>query len=241
MLVVGLVAAACTEQAKDAPKSASSSAAVTSAAPVSQEPRSMPQVMLHPDEVLIGFDSLSLKVPAFASAFKNLVAKYPVGEPSQVVCNIDRKVKSVDATRIIYALYANGARSVEVRTPPRGTFADKLVVTTQGKAKDAPACTFTTMILKDLGATFWKRSGGLAKRYTKGMAGPDLSAMHEGMGKEAKTCKSTALFFSADEQVEWGHAFDIATSVQAQSSYGIDTFALLEQPPTPGRPLRLDP
>jgi hypothetical protein len=96
------------------------------------------------------------------------------------------------------------------------------------------------MVLKDLAPTFWHIKGGTAKKYPKGMAGPDFTAMHEIWSKEIGSCSSTIFYFSADEGVEWGHAFDIATSVVA-AKYNIDTYVLLREIPTAGKPVKIGP
>jgi hypothetical protein len=92
------------------------------------------------------------------------------------------------------------------------------------------------MVLEDLGVTFWPIRGGLAKRYTKGMAGPDLSAMHQVMQKEEAACRSRLFFVSAADAVEWGHAYDLAASVKAhEPPYSVETIVLLREAPVAGK------
>ena len=93
------------------------------------------------------------------------------------------------------------AKSIEVRTKPRGSFPDRLVLLSEKVVgDDLPGCTYVGMVLDNLGATFWKKQGGTAKRYTKGMAGPDFSAMHEVISKEAKSCTSKVFLFSSSAE-----------------------------------------
>ena len=201
----------------------------------------MPQVTLHSKAVSVGIDELQLSVPSFDVAFKSLLKKYPVDQPEKVVFNVDRKVKTPVATKIFYALADAGAKKIEVHTKPRETFPGTLIISSENSVDKIPACTYVGMIMGNLGATFWKKSGGTAKRYTKGMAGPDLSAMHEVMHKEAKSCNSKLFLFSASDDIDWGHAYDIATSVKAADpAYEhIDQFVLLRDDPVPGKPVKV--
>ncbi len=215
-------------------------AATPSATATKEAPRRMPEVSVHPKGVSVGLDELMFSVPSFDSGLARMLKKYPVDKPDQVILNMGRKVKTPMATKIFYALVDAGAKKIEVRTKPRGTFPGKLVITSEKEvASGLPPCTYVGMILESLGATFWKKQGGLAKKYTKGMAGPDLSAMHVVMHKEAQTCNSKVFLFSAEPEVDWGHAFDIATSVKAADpAYeSIDQYVLLREDPVPGKPV----
>jgi hypothetical protein len=240
--VVGAFVAACDDEQQPAKPEADTPVATASTAKPPAPPR-MPEVTLHTKAVQMGMDELVLTAPSFDVSLINLLKKYPVAEPDIITFNIDRKVKTPLATKVFYALIDAGAKSIEVRTKPRGSFPDKLVITPQTKlGGDVPACTLVGTIMANLGATFWRVRGGTAKRYTKGMAGPDLSAMHEVMFKEGQTCNSTLFLFSAEDDVDWGHAFDIATSVKAHDPpYPIDKFVLLREDPVPGKPIPIKP
>lgn len=237
-----LLAAACDEPKKTEPAGKDAAAPTTTAsATAAPAPASMPEVTLDPSHVQMGMDDLLLNVPSFPNALKNMIAKYPVSKPDKVVMNVARQNKVQDATAIVYALFDAGAKTIEVRTKPRGTFQGQIVLTPDtAYAKKAQPCTYAGMVLKDLAPTFWHIKGGTAKKYPKGMAGPDFTAMHEVWSKEIGSCSSTIFYFSADEGVEWGHAFDIATSVVA-AKYNIDTYVLLREIPTAGKPVKIGP
>lgn len=202
----------------------------------------MPEVTLHPKGVTVGLDEILLSVPSFDVGLKNLLKQHPVAEPDKVTFNVDRKVKTPVVTKVFYALVDAGAKKIEVKTQPRGSFPPQLVIASEKSVgNDLPGCTYVGMVLENLGATFWQKQGGRAKRYTKGMAGPDLSAMHEVMHKEAQTCNSKVFLFSASDDVDWGHAYDIACSVKAaEPAYeSIDQFVLLRDDPVPGKPVEI--
>ena len=246
MAIVAALAMAlcgCDEEKKEAASPASAPASVAPA-PVEEAPKRMPEVSLYPTGVTVGFDEMRLSAPSFDQAFQSLLKKYPVDEPDKVILTIDRKVKTPLATKVFYALIDAGAKAIEVRTSPRGEFPDRLVVMSEKfVGDDIPGCTFVGMVTSNLGAAFWKKQGGLAKRYAKGMAGPDLSAMHVAMYKESKACTSKVFLFSSAPDVDWGHCFDIAGSVKAADPpyERIDRFVLLRTDPVPGKPVKLGP
>jgi hypothetical protein len=244
--VVGLALAAgllpaCDDEKKSATPDAG--VAVASSAPAQPPPPAtprMPEVTLTERSVQVGIDELQLQIPSFDTAFREMLKKYPVDTPDLVVFNVDRKVPTPLATKLTYVLFDAGAKSIEVRTRPRGSFPDRLRLTSDKQVGKVLPCTFAGTITENLGVAFWPIQGGTAKRYTKGMAGPDLSAMHEVFQKEEAGCGSTVFFFSADDTVEWGHAYDLATSVIAhEPKYKIDKVVLLRSAPAAGKPVKV--
>jgi hypothetical protein len=238
-----LSAAACDEPKKTDPPVKDAAAVSTASAKASAAPAPvrMPEVTLDQAHVQMGMDDVQLNLPSFSNMLKNMIAKYPVSQPDKVIMNVARQNKIEGVTPIVYALFDAGAKAIEIRTKARGTFAGQIVITPDTTyAKKAQPCTYAGMVLKDLAPTFWHIKGGTAKKYPKGMAGPDFTAMHEVWSKEVGSCSSTLFYFSADEGVEWGHAFDIATSVVA-AKYNIDTYVLLREIPTAGKPVKVGP
>ncbi len=237
-----LLVAACDEEKKKPSKTEVAKAAAPSATATAQAPRRMPEVTLHQKAINVGLDELPLSAPSFDVALKSLLKKYPVEMPDKVLFNVERKVKTPKVTKVFYALVEAGAKKIEVRTKPRGTFPGELIISSEKSVgDDILGCTYVGMVLDNLGATFWQKQGGTAKRYTKGMAGPDFSAMHEVMHKEARNCNSKIFLFSASDSIDWGHAYDIATSVKAADpAYEqIDQYVLLADDPVPGKPVKI--
>ena len=231
---------ACDEEKKPTEAKPATTASATATA-TAKAPERMPEVSLHESGVNVGFDQLALTTPSFDVNLRSLLKKYPVEKPDTVIFNVARKVKTPTAVKIFYALIDAGAKQIEVRTKPRGTFPGQLIISSEKEIGDGvPGCTRVGMILDDLGATFWKKEGGLAKRYTKGMAGPDLSALNEVMHDEAKLCNSKVFLFSGQGDVDWGHTYDIATSIKAADPpyEKIDKYVLLREEPVPGKPVK---
>jgi|GEM_PF-638908 len=240
LLIAAMSSVACDNSGTQTPAPAPS----TSEAPIEvvEAPKRMPEVHVTLNGVSMGYDELQFSAPSFDASLQNLIKKYPVDQPEQVILTIERKVKTQVATKVFYALADAGAKSIEVRTAPRGEFPDKLVIVPEKAVGDGILpCTYVSMVLSNFGVTFWRKQGGLAKRYSKGMAGPDLSAMHGVMHKESKLCTSRVFLFSAQQDVDWGHCFDVAGSVKAADppyEY-IDRFVLLRTDPVAGKPVTL--
>ena len=242
-IVVAPIVTGCDEPKKPDQKPTVEAPPPSATATVSADkPPTMPHVSLSTTSVSIGIDSMPLTTPMFDVSFGNMLKRYPVSQPDVVVFNIDRMVKVPLVTKIFYALTDAGAKRFEVHTKPRGTFPDQLVIDTENSVgADVRGCTYVSMVLNDLGAVFWRKQGGRAKRYTKGMAGPDFSAMHVVMHKEAATCDSSVFLFSGGDSLDWGHAFDTAGSVKAADpAYEhINKLVLLRREPVPGKPVKL--
>lgn len=244
VFALAVVAGACDD---DQPASKKPAASTPSdlAAPVLavDTPKRMTEVTITPTQALIGNDELSSTAANFEQSFRGVLKKYPVDDPERVIVNVDRKVKTSVASRAFYALVDAGAKSIEVRTKPRGEFPESLVVSSDKTVDDAiPGCTNVGMVLGNLSAVFWKKQGGLAKRYAKGMAGPDFSAMNVVMHRDSKTCLSKVFLFTAVPDIEWGHCFDLAGSVKSASppyEY-VDRFVLLRSEPVPGKPVKIN-
>ena len=231
---------ACDDDKKPAAPDAAAAAVTTSAPTPPPAPVRMPEVTLSPKTFQIGIDELQLQIPSFDTALEQLIKKYPINEPDFVVFNVDRKVPTPLATKITYALFDAGAKSIEVHTKPRGEFPATLRLTSDKHLGKLLPCTFVGTITENLGVAFWSIQGGTAKRYTKGMAGPDLSAMHEVFQKEEPSCASTVFFFSAEDSIEWGHAYDLATSIVAhEPKYKMDKLVLLREAPVAGKPVKV--
>jgi hypothetical protein len=247
VLLTALAALSCQDSNKPLPAAPEAGPTKPSAtAPVSPavpQPARLPEVTIDPSHVQIGMDELQLTVPSYPSQLKVMIGKYPVSKPEQVVVNAARTNKLPDVSTLVASLFDAGAKSIEVRTTPRGQFPGKLVLTAdKAIGPKAPPCTYVGMVLKDLGLTFWHIKGGLAKRYSKGMAGPDLTMMHDSLAKEIDQCAATVFFFSAEEGVEWGHAFDLATSVVShEPHYRAEMYVLLREIPVPGHPVKVAP
>jgi hypothetical protein len=82
--------------------------------------------------------------------------------------------------------------------------------------------------------------GGTALKYTKGLAGPDVSAALVGLTEQMKPCNSSHWGLTGEENVNWGFVFDLGTAVANELPPLRATNAvLLREPPVAGRPVVL--
>jgi hypothetical protein len=100
------------------------------------------------------------------------------------------------------------------------------------------------MIERDSGVAVWSKGGGGAQRFTRGMAGPDLTSSTEALRKRASACDSPVWFLGTAETVTWGLAFDLATRARGNGATdGGDALrphetVLLPHPPVAGRAVK---
>ena len=96
------------------------------------------------------------------------------------------------------------------------------------------------MVLKDLATAIWPFGGGMGKKQRKGLAGPDLSNTGEQLTKDIAACSATVAFFSADDEVPWEMAHNLAgTLMGSDAKKKLDTLVLLRAAPVAGRPVQL--
>ncbi len=136
-------------------------------------------------------------------------------------------------------LDAIGASALYVRTPTRKEFTSELEFFTERKAATAPSCSVVAIVREDRGTAVWRLSGGTASKRSKGLAGPDLAMTGDTLERFYKGCKSDTLFVSGAEGIEWGLVYDLAASVKKLEKANYQRLALLSEPPTAGRPVKL--
>jgi hypothetical protein len=160
------------------------------------------------------------------------------GKPVTLMVTKKAKVAYVAAT--VAALGDAGAPKVTIKTDGRDDLPKEIVVTPESKLSSPPACSITTMIMKDLSTAIWNLRGGTAKRQRKGLAGPDLSQTGQQLTKDIAGCESTIAFFSGDDSAGWEAAFNLAGTVLASDEKKkIDTLVLVKETPVAGRPVTL--
>lgn len=76
------------------------------------------------------------------------------------------------------------------------------------------ACSPMAMIAKDNAVLVWPASGGVAQRYTHGMAGPDLTLGSDGARRLGASCESSTFVVAGDETTKWGLVFDLAVAIR---------------------------
>src|SRR5262249_12114787 len=141
----------------------------------------------------------------------------------------------------VAALGEAGAPKGTIKTDRRDDLPQEIAVTPEGKRGWPPACSGTTMVLKDLSTPLWGiKGGGNREKEGKGLAGPDLSHTGEQLTKDIAACESTVAFFSGEDSVPWESTFNLAgTVLKSDEKKKIDTLVLVKETPVAGRTVTL--
>ncbi len=146
-----------------------------------------------------------------------------------------RNAKAARVAIAVAALKDAKAAGVLVRTQKRDNATGELPV----GWVDAPvACSAVAMIAKDVSISVWTVGGTVARRFAKGMAGPDLTLGSDGFRKGASTCDAPIAYVAGDEGIQWGLVFDLALAAKEGGEGGAfraQKFGLVLEPPVPGR------
>jgi hypothetical protein len=153
---------------------------------------------------------------------------------------VDRKAQTPWVVALLEELDAAGAGALTVETQTRADLPRTLVLKPQNKAGDAAPCSVVAQVLADRGTAVWKLSGGVAEKWSKGFAGPDLSMTAEAIERAGKACKSSqTAFISGAEGIEWGLVYDLAAATKQVQAPQFEQLVLLREVPTAGRAVKL--
>lgn len=230
---------------KDPPKvdaktgaGASASAVTPAPAPAPTGP-TKPQLAVDDTAAFVSGERIELAAPDPKGRIgASLGDKLVEGET--IVLNAARDAKLPKVAAVVSALSAKKAKAVEIHTPLRDRSAAEIVFVVGAKPE---GCSAVGFIAKDSAITTWPVSGATAERFTRGMAGPDLTRGSEGIRKRLLACDSNVWFVSADDSVTWGLVFDLAYAVMHPDDAGLPkprVVAVLTKPPVPGRKVELD-
>jgi hypothetical protein len=179
------------------------------------------------------------RVPTEGADFRKRLATELAGKPKiageTVSFIVTRNAKMHKVASAVLALSDAKANEVLIKGPKRDGSPGELLV---GYGGDTPACSLVAAIGKDVAISIWPSSGGAARRFAKGMAGPDTTLGSEALGKAVAACTSAVAFLGADESTPWGLVFDLANATKETAKSGtinVKRFHLLPDPPTPGR------
>lgn len=243
-----LVVAPATGCDKDSPKgdataksAATASAAPTSTAPAAPAAPTKPQLAVDDTAAFVGGERIELAGPDLKGRIVGALADKPVaGEV--VVLNAARDTKLPKITTVFSALVAKKVKGVEVHTPRRDRTQAEVVFTTSMKPAD---CSAVGYIAKDGAISVWPASGATAERFSRGMAGPDITRGSEGLKKRLLACDAPVWFLSADESVTWGLLFDLELAATGNEDGGAPlakprSVSLLTKTAVPGRKVEVE-
>lgn len=189
----------------------------------------------------VGFSRVIFDKPGSRAKLTNEVdqiKEHYAGKEALIV--VDRKAQTPWVVAMLEELDRIGAGPLTVQTETRADLPGKLVIQPQSKAGGAASCSVVTMVLADRGTAVWKLSGGVAEKWSKGFAGPDLSMTQDAIERAGKACKdSRTAFVSGAEGIEWGLVYDLAAATKQVQSPQFEQVVLLSEVPTAGRAVKL--
>ncbi|WP_437875849.1 biopolymer transporter ExbD [Sorangium sp. So ce513] len=241
-IVAGAALAAACESAPKPPDPGAAATAATSVAEAPAEPpkpKGMPELLVDSMGPYLGGQRVDLAQKDAAEKLAKVIRALPI-EGKPVTLLAEKKAKPSAVAAVVTELGAAGAPKVIIKTDGRDDLPKEITVVPEGRVSKPPACAVSTMVLKDLATAIWPFGGGLGKKQRKGLAGPDLSNTGEQLAKDIAACSATVAFFSADDEVPWEMAHNLAgTVITSDAKKKLDTLVLLRATPVAGRPVQL--
>lgn len=161
------------------------------------------------------------------------------GETISIVAARETKMPKV--AQVIAAVAAAKPKAIVLKTMRRDRTTADIPVALGAKRE---GCAAVGYIAKDSSSSSWPASGATATKYTKGMAGPDITRASDGVRKLVGACDKTHFFVGADEGVTWGLVADLAIAVLEPEDGGAAASKAKEisvvAKATPGRKLEED-
>lgn len=232
----------CDDEPKNLNKKPDASAAAT-AAPTPPAPKP-PKILIEPGTFAIDAERVSPTDPDPVGQIATLVTGKPQVEGAIVEIEVKRAAKPSQMVTMMAALKKAKAKGVIAKTENR----DKVVMpfTLTFAAPPQPDCAVVAYIAKDSKINVWTLGGGAAKTYSKGFAGPDMTLGTEGVRESVARCDAPILFVGADDAMNWGLVYDLATISKSGQDGGvglakITQFAIVANTVVPGRKVVLDP
>jgi hypothetical protein len=241
LLAIAFLACACDNEPTKAQTLAKSAAPPTSASTPPPPPPPAPRaVLVTVDDSAAVFDSDRVEFAApdvkgrLATA---LSGKKVEGETISVVAARETKMPKV--AQVIAAVANAKPKGILVKTMKRDRSTVDLPLAL-GVNGPRAGCAAVGYIAKDSSSSTWPASGATATKYTKGMAGPDITRASDGLRKLVNACDATHFFVGSDEGVTWGLVADLAIAVLEPEDAGAASKAkqiVVVAKATPGRKL----
>jgi hypothetical protein len=205
------MASACDNEpskAQTPANSASASAATPAPPPPPPAPKAL-LVVVDDGAAMFDGDRIDLTSPEPKGRLATAVSSKKVaGESITIVAARETKMPKV--AQVIAAVAGANPKAIVVKTMKRDRTTVDLPIALDAKRE---GCAAVGYVAKDSSSSSWPASGATATRYTKGMAGPDITRASDGLRKLVGACDATHLFVGSDEGVTWGLVADLAIAV----------------------------
>jgi hypothetical protein len=202
----------CDPQPTNAEKLAKSASSPPSATPPAAEAKPAaraPLVIVEDAATMIDGDRVEVVGPDFKGRLAAaLSGKKVEGETIAVVAARDVKMPTV--AHVVRAIAAAKPKAVIVKTAKRDRSTAEIPIAIDARRE---GCAAVGYIAKDSAINAWPASGATAARFTRGMAGPDITRGSEGIRKQMAACDVGHWFIAADDGVTWGLLLDLVVAV----------------------------
>jgi hypothetical protein len=235
-----LVAVGCQDTAKTA---SVATAQATKLAPVDRPTATVSapattQLAITADGVLVNGKAVAFVGDGFVMRLQAELSGKPNVEGQGVPLSAPRSAKFMRINEVGAALVAVNANALALTIPARDGKLQTLRFALGGGATKVPACAAVGYIGKDMAITTWSLGGGAGKRFSKGMAGPDLTLGAESLHKAAVACPDAGVYVSAEESITAGLVVDLALAAREPVDIpllNVDKLGMLREPVLPGR------
>jgi hypothetical protein len=235
-LAVSAIALGCDDKPVTTTSQAQAPPTIATQAPV-PKPAPNPLAGLVVDELGLYLQTHRIDMAAkdAEDRLKAAVAGLPVKQKA-VPIEAARNAKTQHVGALARALGQAGAVEIDVKTPSRGGADAVLKLLPEQVAGQAPECAVVAMIKKDNTTAVWRLKGGTATKFSKGLAGPDMSMTYDGMKDQMASCASVDWFLAGEDNVIWGLIFDLGLIVaRADPPPKATNAVLLYEAPVAGR------
>ena len=237
-ILAGILALSCDDKPatpEPKPSTTASTSVPTPAASTPPPAPAKPVVTIEEASAQIGPDRVEWNGPDLKGRLGLATNGKPIaGEAITVIAGRNVKVPNVAA--VFSALSAAKAKSILLKTQKRDNQTAEITFELAPKRFD---CAGVGFVAKDVAINAWTLGGGAAAaRFTKGMAGPDITRGSEGVRKLVNACDAPYFAVAGDENVTWGLLVDLALAVRNPDDAGAPTKArdvVLLSKATPGR------
>lgn len=199
--------ASCEEKKTVPAEPAVSSAAFSAPPPTVAKP---PFLSVDEKACYLGGDKVDLSAGDAKARVAAILGTKPKVQGEVLELQALRDVKFPKVAAIFDGARAAKAKGVLVKTAHR----DQMMGEVEVRFDHPPlaACSAIASIGKDSSINVWPAGGGTADHFTHGMAGPDMTRGVAGVQKTAGACGESFVWsVTAEDAVQWGLVFDLAT------------------------------
>jgi hypothetical protein len=198
------------EEKKETPGVATGATTSAPAASLAPPPIAKPPFLSVDEKAChVGGDLVDLTAGDAKARVAAVLATKPKVDGEMLELHAPRDVKFAKMAALIGGVRGSRAKGVVIKTARRDQTIGDLEI--QFAHPALAACSAIASIGKDFSINVWPAGGGTAERFSHGMAGPDMTRGVAGAQKQASACDSTVWAVTADDNVQWGLVFDLAT------------------------------